>query len=271
MLECEEKMYDLEAKQDEFLLNSEQGMPILEFGGDSQDIIEFVLEKFQQTVKDAISGVAVDDAVETQINEMKMNLLLDVAGDSGLRHLFELQLQSLREYYGRRYEIVLDEILQNPANGDDARSKEKQEVILTAAAKRATEGFRTAASNSMPAFCRDGALLESLDFSIVLTRDLNGLMQDMIEATQSRQELEEDWDNAATGTVEEENDEAEVEDGEGTTKIQRRRKGPAKWYEKIAARALVLGVNYLQGWLALQQLRKAAADRDKAMPKFPLF
>ena len=54
-------------------------------------------------------------------------------------------------------------------------------------------------------------------------------------------------------------------------KVKRQRKGPAKWYEKIAARALVLGVNYLQGWLALQQLRKAAADRDKAMPKFPLF
>ena len=198
--------------------------------------------------------------------DMKMSLLLDVAGDSGLRHLFELQLQSLREYYGRRYEAVLDEILDNPSNGDETRSKKKQEAILTAAAQRAAEGFRTAASNAMPALCRDGAILKDLDFSIRVTRDLNGLLQDMIETTQSRQELEEDWDDAATGKVEE-----EVESNEDTKKIQRQRKGPAKWYEKIAARALVLGVNYLQGWLALQQLRKAAADRDKAMPKFPLF
>ena len=201
--------------------------------------------------------------------EMKESLMLDVAGDSGLRHLFELQLQSLREYYGRRYEAVLDEILDNSTNGDETRSKEKQEAILTAAAQRAADGFRTAASNAMPALCQDGALLEDLDFSIRVTRDLNGLLQDMIETTQARQELEEDWDDAATGTVDEESD--EKESGKGSTKIQRQRKGPAKWYEKIAARALVLGVNYLQGWLALQQLRKAAADRDKAMPKFPLF
>ena len=97
-------------------------------------------------------------------------------------------------------------------------------------------------------------------------------MQDMIEATQSRQELEDDWDNAATGEIDAGHNEGDGSaENEGGTKIQSRRKGPAKWYEKIAARALVLGVNYLQGWLALQQLRKAASDRDKAMPKFPLF
>ena len=145
--------------------------------------------------------------------EMKMRLLLDVAGDSGLRHLFELQLQSLREYYGRRYEAVLDEILDN---GDETRSKEKQEAILAAAAQRAAEGFRTAASNAMPALCRDGAILEELDFSIRVTRDLNGLLQDMIETTQSRQELEEDWDDAATDKVEE-----EEEAGEGEAPTER--------------------------------------------------
>ena len=203
---------------------------------------------------------------------MKMSLLLDVVGDSGLKHLFELQLQSLREYYGRRYEAVLDEILGGAAEGGEPRSKEKQEAILTAAAQRAAEGFRTAAGNAMPSSCRNGSVLEGLDFSIIITRDLNGLMQDMIEATQSRQELEEEWDNAATGEKEEANGGEEGSGGvEDTKELKSRRKGPAKWYEKIAARALVLGVNYLQGSLALQQLRKAAADRDKAMPKFPLF
>lgn len=197
---------------------------------------------------------------------------MDVAGDSGLRHLFELQLQSLREYYGRRYEAVLDEILGSVSEGGDTRSKEKQEAILTAAAQRAAEGFRAAAGNAMPLSCRKGGILENLEFGIAITRDLNGLMQDMIEATQSRQELEEDWDNAATGEAEAQNtyEEGSVANN-GGNETRRQRKGPAKWYEKIAARALVLGVNYLQGWLALQQLRKAAADRDKAMPKFPLF
>ena len=203
---------------------------------------------------------------------MKKSLFMDVAGDSGLRHLFEIQLQSLREYYGRRYEAVLDEILGSSSEGGESRSKEKQEAILTAAAQRAAEGFRTAAGNAMPSSCREGSILECLDFGIVITRDLNGLMQDMIEATQARRELEEDWDNAATGEVGAENDEEEgPADDNGGRQTRRQRKGPAKWYEKIAARALVLGVNYLQGWLALQQLRKAAADRDKAMPKFPLF
>ena len=204
--------------------------------------------------------------------EIKIDLLMDVAGDSGVRHLFELQLQSLREYYGRRYEAVLDEILDGTSEGGESRSKEKQEAILTAAAQRAAEGFRTAAGNAMPSSCLDGGKLESLDFSIIITRDLNGLMHDMIEATQSRQELEEDWDNAATGEVEAKKYEEEgSDDNDGGKQTRRQRKGPAKWYEKIASRALVLGVNYLQGWLALQQLRKAAADRDKAMPKFPLF
>ena len=204
--------------------------------------------------------------------ETKISLLMDVAGDSGLRHLFELQLQSLREYYGRRYETVLDEILDGATEGVETRSKEKQEAILTAAAQRAAEGFRTAAGNAMPSSCRDGRRLESLDYSIIITRELNGLMQDMIEATQSRQDLEEEWDHAATGEVESQNidDEGPVAHN-GERQTRRQRQGPAKWYEKIAARALVLGVNYLQGWLALQQLRKAAAERDKAMPKFPLF
>jgi hypothetical protein len=58
------------------------------------------------------------------------------------------------------------------------------------------------------------------------------------------------------------------EEQRGTTPTKR---CPAKWYEKLAARALVLGVNYLQGWLAWQGIRRAAAERDKDMPKFPLF
>jgi hypothetical protein len=205
-----------------------------------------------------------------------MTLLRDLAGDDGLRNLFELQLLALREYYGRRYESILDEIVVDGDRGDekdDSKDKEKREAVLTDAAQRATEGFRTAANNAVPDLCRPGRLLESLDYDTITTRELNGLMQDMVEATLSRQRLEDEWDAAAMGSIGGGDDEVGGDDAEddGNALRERRRKAPAKWYEKVAARALVLGVNYLQGWLALQQLRKAAADRDKAMPKFPLF
>ena len=52
-------------------------------------------------------------------------------------------------------------------------------------------------------------------------------------------------------------------------KIQKR--GPAKWYERLALKALVIGVNYVQGWIVLQALRREAMKRDRDMPKFPLF
>ena len=71
LLECEEKMSDLEAKQDEFLLNSEEGMPILEFGIDVQAIIAYAIESFDQIVEKVTLGAAVDDAIGTQINGEK--------------------------------------------------------------------------------------------------------------------------------------------------------------------------------------------------------
>ena len=83
---------------------------------------------------------------------------------------------------------------------------------------------------------------------------LQGLIKDMMEATQSRQDEQ-------SMAMEEESDEEE--------EILSRH--PPKWYEKLAARAFVLGVNYLQGWLAWQGVKRAAIERDRNMPKFPLF
>ena len=69
---CEEKMRDLEEKQDEFLLNSEEGMPILEFGSDAQAIVTYAIEAFDQLVQEATLGTAVDDAIDKQINGKKI-------------------------------------------------------------------------------------------------------------------------------------------------------------------------------------------------------
>jgi hypothetical protein len=85
---------------------------------------------------------------------------------------------------------------------------------------------------------------------------LQGLVSDMMEATTLRQsEVEEDGD----------------EENGNDTDVEARPKRVARWYEKLAARALVLGVNYLQGWLAWQGIQRAALQRERNMPKFPLF
>jgi hypothetical protein len=52
---------------------------------------------------------------------------------------------------------------------------------------------------------------------------------------------------------------------------ERRKRGPAIWYERWAGKAFIIGLNYLQGWFALQTLRREAIKRDQDMPKFPLF
>jgi len=49
------------------------------------------------------------------------------------------------------------------------------------------------------------------------------------------------------------------------------KKKPKKWYNKLANKAIAIGINYIQSALALQALRRAAAERDRNMPKFPLF
>mmetsp|Transcript_9384 Transcript_9384/g.13318 ORF Transcript_9384/g.13318 Transcript_9384/m.13318 type:complete len:201 (+) Transcript_9384:549-1151(+) len=200
-----------------------------------------------------------------------MELLSEVVGDSGIRRLFSLQLQSLREYYGSHYESVLDEssdllFFDNGVDSSDMKSrKEKYDSTISDAAERAVEGFRAAAINAIPLSCKQKGELEDIDGGYSYVTILNGLISDMMEATSIRQSMVDEWDEANNNL----DDVSESEDGLEHTKNIRR--GPAKWYEKLLARSLAFGVNYLQGWLAVQAIRKAAADRDKNMPKFPLF
>jgi hypothetical protein len=109
---------------------------------------------------------------------------------------------------------------------------------------------------------KDGDL-KDLGNNYSFDSELDGLIKDMMHATSSNQSLQEEWSTL--------NDVSDDEIDNVTGGIRRKRRGPVKWYEKLAARVLVLSVNYAQGWLALQGLRKAASDRDKLMPKFPIF
>jgi hypothetical protein len=158
---------------------------------------------------------------------------------SQLSTLYRNQLDSLREHYGRRYESVLEST--------------KDQQTWTEEAAQVTDSFRAAAQLAIPAACREGGELVDADFSYV--QSLHGLLSDMMEATESRSQVSDILD---------EMENAPEDDGDV-------RKKPAKWYEKLAARAFVLGFNYLQGWLAWQGVRRAAAERDRDMPKFPLF
>ena len=125
------------------------------------------------------------------------------------------------------------------------------------------EGFRVAARNAIPQVLKEGKFKE-FGSKYVFDAVLDGLIRDMMHATSSVQAIEEEWASA--------NDDSDgVDTNDEFGGIQRRRRGPVKWYEKLAARALVIGVNYIQGWLALQGIRKAASERDKLMPKFPMF
>jgi hypothetical protein len=179
-----------------------------------------------------------------------------------LRELYDQHLQSLRDYYGQAFESMLDESVaefgivgEEGEEKDMAASWRALREKWKKAASLVTQSFEAAANSSAPTVIIDNEP-NLWDYS----QSLQGLLSDMVSATDSRRPLEDslfadddETDTAASGNS------------------SRRFNRAARWYEKLAARALVLGVNYLQGWLALQAVRRAAAERDRRMPKFPLF
>jgi hypothetical protein len=209
----------LETKMNEIWLEeTSQEMPLLEFADLANDLLNDAYQQLQQTP-----------------SATRLQILLRLAAE--LRRLYKEQLESLRDYYGKRYETVLE--------------TQNQEE-WTEAAAHMTEGFRAAAQHAIPTLCQISGELRDADFEYVMA--LQGLIKDMMEATQSRQDEQ-------SMAMEDESD----EDDESLSRH------PPKWYEKLAARAFVLGVNYLQGWLAWQGVKRAAIERDRNMPKFPLF
>jgi len=116
---------------------------------------------------------------------------------------------------------------------------EKGDCDFGAAAKEIENAFCTAALHATPPSCREG------DLRWDLNEVLMGLLRDMMDLTEARKQ--------PTEEIEEIEDEA------------------PRWYKKFGAKMIVLAVNYIQGWLALCSLRRAASQRDARMPKFPLF
>jgi hypothetical protein len=216
------RLQALETKMNEIWLEeTSQEMPLLEFGDMANALLNDANQRLQQTP-----------------SAMRLQILQRVAAE--LLRLYKQQLESLRDYYGKRYETVLE--------------MEENQEAWTEAAAHMTEGFRAAAQHAIPTLCQSNGELRDADFEYVMA--LQGLIKDMMEATQSRQ----DEQSMAM------EDESDDDDDESIS-----RRHPPKWYEKLAARGFVLGVNYLQGWLAWQGVKRAAIERDRNMPKFPLF
>ena len=221
LLDAKRALQNLELQLEEVWLNSEGQVPLLHFGSLADDILDKLTR-----------------AVEHASLSLQMTVLQQMAAK--LKALYNNQLLSLREHYGRKYEAVLEEYPDN---------NQIQVDTIT----RISEGFRAAAQHAIPQLCREGQLLVDADFSYVST--LQGLLSDMMEATSMRKAVDDDDD--------EDDDAFNVNEAESTS--------PPKWYKKLAARILMVGVNYIQGWLAWQGIKRAAEQRDKDMPKFPLF
>jgi hypothetical protein len=213
------------------------------------------------------------------LTEQKIRALKQVLG--GTRRLFQLHLQGLRDHFGRIYEDVLSDspvVARGEVREWDSRRR--------TAAQEAQEGFERSAYASIPRICRhiDGELHDDSELVDMFgcIEALRGLLEDMYESTTAQSLNEEGvWDD----TIADEDDDA-VDDSQqrrtsrtriGLRQIVKRikakvqKRGPTRWYERLAAKVFVIGVNYVQGWIALQSLRREARRRDLAMPKFPLF
>ena len=259
-VDVEEQLSELEMKQDEVLLD-EKKMPILEFGQKASNILIAAFTAFNSRDIDAL---AVGSINSEYIDSKRNDIVLKT--NESVHRLFENQIQSLREYYGRAYEAVIEKLQENDANIHDMEEDQlrerriKHDNTLAEAAKRSTEGFSAAAENSIPMVLKSGKF-EQVRMKYNCNEGLDGLIRDMMQATSDSQSLDAEWESANRDDSNEDE----------TNDVSAKKRGPVKWYEKLGARVLVFGVNYLQGWLAYQGIKKAAEERNQMMPKFPLF
>ena len=216
----EQKIQDIWLAKDD---GGKQQIPLLDFGNLADDILNQAHDSLTSTTTNHAMNNAVLDQILSQI-----------------KTLYHQQLDALRDYYGRRYEKVLQEL----PNDEQAWAE---------SAGHMTEGFRAAAQHAIPKLCQPGDKLCDADFEYAGV--LQGLLSDMMEATTQRQ----DEEAVAVQLAEHDSDD-----------VAKKEKVP-RWLKKLGARGLMLGVNYLQGWLAWQGIKRAAVQRDRDMPKFPLY
>ena len=277
--DVEDELHQIEIKIDDAILEDDGNMPMPEFGRDANDLLFKLSESYLSIITEA--GTITDED-RKWMESKRIEALRHVAGNE-LHRIHILHLQGLRDHFGRSYEKILENTSRDCTELDrgkvQARDQQRRE-----GAKRAEEGFLNAAFLSIPAICQDPQM--GLVELYSCTDALRGLLEDMYESTQSRGIDEEEWNDLMEISTEEaerlhngiyDDDMSSRKNRIGLRELikkiknKRASRGPAKWYERLAIKALVLGANYVQGWIVLQTLRREARRRDLSMPKFPLF
>ena len=224
---------------------------------------DMIIQSYQSAVRDAQFTEESQEHAQVQRNLWQHVL-------PPLKQLYDQHLQFLREHYGTQYETALET---TAATAIATATKEDYQEAWKQAAADITTAFRDAAQAAVPSQCRPGQLLRDANFDYVPV--LEGLLSDMMVATEQQQDLlgmAADDDEVEEGVEEEDEERTGIGRFFGRRRRRRRQRNrPAKWYEKVAAKAFVFGVNYAQGWLAYQGIKRAAAQRDAHLPKFPLF
>ena len=235
-------------------------MPLLEFGSLFKNILDTTETQLREGTADSMS------------DSFRRGIIKGIVVE--VQRLYIDQLQALRNYYGQRYEAILEEEFDDEKDDGDEAAVERRWAI---AAEHMTTAFQAAAKNAaIPVKYRSIVVNDSNNDDVknnhrrgVSSFDhidaLQGLIRDMMEATERRKN-----DQTISSMLMEEEEEDDDEGSTSTTTRKRKRRVP-KWLERIAARAFVFGVNYVQGWLAWQGIRRAAIERDRNQPKFPLF
>lgn len=240
------KLEKLEEKMQGVLLDqSSNRMPLLEFGSLVQDILYTTDSKLEN---------------ESGMNKsFRRGLMKGIVVE--VQRLYYDQLQALRNYYGQRYDSILDEEIEEDTENEIIEQR------WATAAQHLTQAFECAAQNAIPEMYRtdpknikDGNKSKS-EVSFDYVNELQGLIRDMIESTERRKE-----ERNVAMIIEE-----DVSETNPTSAKKIRLPEVPKWVERLAARAFVFGVNYFQGWLAWQGIKRAALERDRNQPKFPLF
>ncbi|KAL3928609.1 MAG: hypothetical protein SGBAC_012574 [Bacillariaceae sp.] len=262
LAKAQSKLASLERKVEEAMLavaedstenQNSSGMPLvfLDFGNLAGEL----LEEAYSAMKEHLSQ---DDNSSAAI---RWNVIVPkIVGE--LLRLYREQVQLVRDYYGRRYETMLEQLAQELEEAKGKLTRKESDQKAGVAAEQMVNSFQAACQHSIPILCRgDGELAVEYAANFDFTKDLSGLMNDMMEATTMRAAVEDDDD-----------DEGAMEDiAVSLSRWGRFKASIPNWAKKLAARGVMLGVNYAQGWLAWQGLKRAAAERDRKMPKFPLF
>ncbi|KAL7434800.1 hypothetical protein ACHAXM_004268 [Skeletonema potamos] len=278
---AEDDLYEIEKKMDDAMIDGGEGnVPTPEFASDANALLSKVSEAYLDILSEADT---LTDADREWVTNMRIEALKHVAG-TGLHRLHRLHLQNLRDHFGRIYEqILVKTSAMDFKEIDRDANAQARDLQRRDGAKKAEEGFLNAAFLSIPAMCHDPQI--ELGDLYSCTDALRGLLEDMYEATLSRGMEEEEWNDVMDISAEEaglNHGNNDVDSTHAKTRVGLRElikivknkkasRGPAKWYERLAAKALVIGVNYVQGWIVLQTLRREARRRDLTMPKFPLF